>query len=460
MKQVKIADTTLSSNNRTLSFKEKLEIARKLERLCVDTIEISSITNVKPDTLFVRTISSFVKNSTISVGAGASLDSIKLAADSLSACKKKRIRIELPVSAVNMEYSMHKKPAKMLEYIKECFTLAKTLCEDVEFVAFDATRAEKEFLDKAIMTAVDSGATLVTLCDSACRLLPDDFSDFVKSIKEKVNIEIGVLCDNKNSLACAAGIMSVTNSGAAYVKTDAEGTITPLGEFCNMINSCKENYSLSCNVKFTELNRIVNQISWILSSEKTQSNITVSTDINKEDFVLSLSDTKETIKSFVEKLGYDLSDEDLDKVYEEFLHASEKKHIGAKELDAIIASTALQVPSTYKLDSYVINSGNIITTSAQITLEKDGEKLSGISVGDGPIDASFLALDQIIGRHFELDDFQISAITRGKEAMGSALVRLRDGGKLYSGTGISTDIIGASIRAYLSAVNKIVYEED
>ena len=121
---------------------------------------------------------------------------------------------------------------------------------------------------------------------------------------------------------------------------------------------------------------------------------------------------------------------------------------------------ALQVPATYKLVSYVINSGNILPASAQITLEKDGESLQGISIGDGPVNSAFLSIEQIIGSHFELDDFKIKSVTEGKEAMGQAIVRLRQNGKLYSGNGISTDIIEASIKAYLNAVNKIVYEEE
>ena len=117
------------------------------------------------------------------------------------------------------------------------------------------------------------------------------------------------------------------------------------------------------------------------------------------------------------------------------------------------------MPTTYFIESYVINSGNVISATANITLRKNDEKISGLSNGDGPIDAAFLAIEQIIGRHYELDDFQIQSVTEGREAMGSALVKLRSDGKLYSGKGISTDIIGASIRAYLNAVNKIVYEE-
>jgi 2-isopropylmalate synthase len=110
--------------------------------------------------------------------------------------------------------------------------------------------------------------------------------------------------------------------------------------------------------------------------------------------------------------------------------------------------------------SFVINSGNLIGSTASVVLEKDGEKISGLSAGNGPVDAAFLALEQITGHHFELDDFQIQALTEGREAVGEAIVRLRANGKLYSGRGVSTDIVGASLRAYVSALNKIVYDEN
>jgi len=135
--------------------------------------------------------------------------------------------------------------------------------------------------------------------------------------------------------------------------------------------------------------------------------------------------------------------------------------VGANELDTIIAGTSVEIPRTYKIKSYVINSGNIITPTANIELEKnDGEVLRGLSVGEGPIDAAFLAIEKIVGKHYELDDFKIWSVTRGYEALGMSLVKLRCNGKLYSGSGTSTDIVGASIKAYIHALNKICYEED
>ena len=148
-------------------------------------------------------------------------------------------------------------------------------------------------------------------------------------------------------------------------------------------------------------------------------------------------------------------------VYNAFLSIAEKKEsVSSKELDAIVASAALQVPPTYRLESYVINSGNIITATAHIKMWKDNDLLEGVSTGDGPVDAVILAIEQIIGCHYELDDFQIQAVTEGREAMGETIIKLRNGGKLYSGRGISTDVVGSSVHAYVNALNKIVYEED
>ena len=132
--------------------------------------------------------------------------------------------------------------------------------------------------------------------------------------------------------------------------------------------------------------------------------------------------------------------------------------IGPQELESIIATVSLQVPSTYNLKSFVITSGNEITSYAHVILERNGDEVKGFGTGDGPIDAAFLAVDEILGRQIELVDFKIDSVTAGASAMGSTTVKLRYENKVYAGKGVSTDVIGASIRAYLAAVNKICYE--
>lgn len=458
MKQIRIADTTLCREGNAFSFKEKLEIARLLEKLNVDVIELPEIRNVKADTLLIRTVSSFVKSSILSVGAGMSMESIELASAALSGAANGRIRIELPLSPVGMEYVCHKKPVKMVEWIACAVRTAREVCSDVEFCAVDATRAEEDFLREAIAVAIEAGATSVSVCDSAAKLLPDAFAAFVGEILGDVKIPVGVRCDNAHGMASAAAILAV-RAGVDCVKTAVGGNTVPLDGFSDMIKNCGESYGFSSGIRYTELHRNVGQIARILDNAKNEKSAVAFRSTDDVGIHLDSNDDKDTVSVAAAKLGYDLSEEDSASVYAEFCRVAEKRTVGAKELDAIIASTALQVPATYHLVSYVVNSGNIINASAQITLSKGEKTMQGVSIGDGPIDAAFLAVEQIIGHHYELDDFQIQSVTEGKEAMGSAIVKLRSDGKLYSGNGISTDIIGASIRAYINAVNKIVYEE-
>ena len=455
MNHIRIADTTLSDAKSNLSFKQKLEIARKLERLGVDAVELPEVGASKADSLLVRTAASFVKGSVLSVAATTSVEAIDRAAEALATAARPRIRVELPMTASIMEYTLHIKQNKMCDHVSKMVAKAKTVCDDVEFTAVDATRAEEAFLKDAIAAAVAAGAHKVTLCDDAAILLPDDFAAFVSRVTEGADVPVGVLCNNKNGVATAAAILAVKN-GAACVKTSIGGEATPLREFGALIKDIRENYGITSDIRSTELHRTIDQIEWIISGK---ARAVVTREIIDDGIRLSVNDTVDTVRENIEKLGYDLSDEDIKKVYEEFLRIARKKNVGVKELDAIVASVALQVPETYTLDNYVI-SGTKILSSAQISLSREGRSVQGIAIGDGPIDAAFHAIEQIIGRRFELDDFSIQTVTQEKEAMGSALVRLRVGGRIYSGTGLSTDIIGASVRAYISAVNKIVYEED
>ena len=456
MNHIMIADTTLSDPKSNLTFKQKLEIARKLERLGVDIVELPEVGAAKADSLLVRTAASFVKNSVLSVAAASSPDAIDRAAEALSTAARPRIRIELPMTASIMEYTLHIKQQKMCDHVKKMVEKAKNVCDDVEFIAVDATRAEEAFLKEAVRSAVEAGAAKVTLYDDAAILLPDDFAAFVIRVTEGVDVPFGVKYNNKNGVATAAAILAVKN-GAACVKTSIGGEATPLREFGSLIKDIRENYGITAGIRTTELLRTIDQIEWIING-KTRS--VTAREIVDDGVRLSVNDTVDTVRENIEKLGYDLSDEDIKKVYEEFCRIARKKSVGIKELDAIVASSSLQVPETYSLENYVINSGNRISSSAQIALNREGRSVQGIAIGDGPIDAAFHAIEQIIGRRFELDDFSIQTVTQEKEAMGNALVRLRVAGRIYSGTGLSTDIIGASIRAYISAVNKIVYEEE
>ena len=469
MKTIKMIDLTLREasalRETALTFKEKLETARALDRLRVDAIELMPIGDGKADQLANKTIASLV-SAPLSAAVDVNAGNVAETWESIRTARHPQLNVLAPVSTVQMEYACHKKAPAMLAAIAEQVKQCRFYSENVEFTAVDATRAEPEFLYQAVAAALEAGANKITLCDTAGISLPGEFADFVADVKahvpalESAELYVQVSDEIHMAAACAAAAIQV---GADGVKCAAAKAGYPtLEEIAHFVQVKGAALDIATNLRTTELNRTVNQIAWMLNTVKSEQS-PFDTGVSAEVSNVTMDDNDEIgeVVKVVKQLGYDLSDEDNAKVFEAFKRVAAKKHfVGTRELDAIIASTALQVPSTYRIESYVINSGNVITATANLTLERGGEKLKSVAVGDGPIDAAFLAIEQIIGHHYELDDFQIQTVTEGREAMGSALVKLRANGKLYSGNGISTDIIGASIRAYISALNKIVYEED
>ena len=467
MKTIKLIDMTLCQVNAlregALSFKEKLEIARALERLKVDGIELAPIGGGKADQLSNKTIAAMVSTSLIAAVEIAE-GSIEETWESVRGARHPRLNLLAPLSPALMEYSCHRKAPAMLQLIAEKVKAARGLCESVEFSAVDATRAEPAFLCQAIAAAIEAGANRVTLCDTAGIMLPDEFAAFVSGVRESVPALAGVrllvqVSDGMSmGMACAAAAIA---AGADGMKCTAVPAGYPtLEQAARFVEVKGAQLDLAANLRTTELTRVAGQLNRLLQPREANDSPLGNVAVGETAGVcLDANDEIGEVVKVVRQLGYDLSEEDNAKVYEAFRRVADRKHfVGTRELDAIVASTALQVPSTYKIENYVINSGNVITATANILLNRDGEKMRGVGVGDGPIDAAFLAIEQIIGHHYELDDFQIQTVTEGRDAMGSALVKLRADGRVYSGNGISTDIIGASIRAYISALNKIVYE--
>lgn len=468
MKNIKFIDVTLRESSAirdsALTFKEKLEIARSLDRLKVDAIELAPISGGKADQLANKTIAAMV-GTALCASVDIAEGNVEETWESVRTARHPQLNLLVPVSPVQMEYTCHKKAPAMLKAIAEQVTKARFFCESVEFSAVDATRAERAFLYTAIAAAIEAGASRVTLCDTAGVLLPDEFAAFVEDARTNVpamaDVELYVQISDEMSMASACAAAAIAR-GASGVKCTAVPAGYPtLSQLARLVQVKGDQMDIATGIRTTELTRTVGQLERMLKAEEASESPFGGVAIGETAGVcLDENDEIGEVVKVVRQLGYDLSDKDNAKVFEAFKRVASRKHfVGTRELDAIVASTALQVPSTYHIVNYVINSGNVITATANILLDHDGEKLRGVGVGDGPIDAAFLAIEQIIGHHYELDDFQIQTVTEGRDAMGSALVKLRADGRVYSGNGISTDIIGASIRAYISALNKIVYEE-
>ena len=466
MQKIRISDLTMKqiSEDFILSFKEKIEFSKLLDKLGVDVIELEGIKNSRTDSLRIKSIAAAVTDSTVAVPTELCEKSVTDAWSALKSAKAPRLQVPAPTSAVQIEYLFHKKPDAMLEAISNTVKACASLCPDVEFIAIDATRSEQDFLTSALKNAVAAGATTVTLCDTAGTMLPTELADFIKLQYEKLpelkSVTLGICTSNSISMADASAVAAV-KSGAMQISAAAYPlNAASLVNVARILAAKGDSIGATSGIRTTQITRIIDQINWMCQPGKKNAK-SIATEGADDDTFLTVHDDLAAITIAVSKLGYDLSEEDSLKVYNAFSQIAEKKErVGLKELDAIVASSAMQVPSTYKLDTYVITSGNTISATAHIKLLKNGQPVEGVYIGDGSIDAAFQAIEKITGCHYELDDFQLQAVTEGREAMGQTVVKLRSGAKVYSGRGISTDIVGAGIQAYLSALNKIIYEEE
>ncbi|MBQ3865678.1 MAG: hypothetical protein II776_02160 [Clostridia bacterium] len=460
MRKIAVLDRTLpklaGTRDIPLLAREKIALAQQIEGLGVDAVELPAVRSFKEDTIVHKTIVAALGDVEVMVPAGDTEESVEQAFEGIKEAARPVLVVSLPVSTVQMEYRYHVKDAKMIEKIASLTSKAKKKGCRVYFAAEDATRAAAGFLKTALRTAVENGADGVILCDDAGTFLPEKLMETVTMVKGAVNTPVFVSLSDGIGCACANAVAAV-RAGADGVFCAVTGEDSLLtGDLAAALTALGEEIGVESGLKQTEIH---SDISFMLK-KMTRTDPGPRATEEGRDVFLDGSSAPDQVDAAARSLGYDLSADDLGKVCEALARVCEKKSsIGAKELEAVIASTAMQVPSTFHLTSYQTTSSNLTAAMASVTLTRSDETLCGVATGDGPIDSSFKAIEQIVGHHYELDEFQIQAVTEGKEALGSALVRLRSQGRLYSGNGLSTDIVGASIRAYINALNKIVYEE-
>ncbi len=457
MRKIYVADYTIKKlaekSETKLLFREKTAVADCIDSFGANALELPAVKDKKEDSLIFRTISSRVKNSAVCITVGLTSESIEESFNVIKDAKTPVLQVSLPVSTATMEYRYHLKAPKMLVKAADLVKKCKEYCENVEFIAEDASRADKSFLCELIKVVKENGASAVTLCDDAGILLPDDVAELVKTVKSSCDIKVYVLINDVLNMAVASSVSAVV-AGADGVKTAMSGDdVLKTSEFCKAVFTKGEALGISTDLKTTKIHSDIVKL--------VKKSVVKDNDKEAHDggIILDGDSTLEEVSEAVKSLGYELSDVDNKNVYRALMTVCEKKtSVGSKALEAVIASTAMQVPSAYHLESFMCTSGNLCGSMANVVLKISGKLLNGVSSGDGPIDAAFRAIEQCIGYHYELDDFQIQSITEGKEALGSTFVKICFNGKFYSGYGLSQDIVGASIRAYLNAINKIVFE--
>ncbi len=461
MKKINIIDVTLKKlleeREVSLLFREKSAIATSADLLGVDVIELPQVKNFREDAIIYKTISQNVQNAVLAIPVGFDIKGVEMAWECIKYAKKPRLQVELPVSTIQMEYVYHVKQEKMLSQIIELVKQAKNYTSDVEFSALDATRADVDFLLKVVKMAQENGATCINICDNAGNSTPDEIAVLVEKVKNEVSVPVSVQVSNRIKMGVASAFSAISKGVDGLKCAIAGKDVLLTGEISDAISVCGASVGAKIQLNVTKIHASIDELLSKISSK----DLSVATDVSdKNKIMFDSSSTLKDVNKVATSLGYDLSDSDLGNVFDALIKVCEKRGtIGAKEFEALIASNAMQAPSTYHFETYTTTSSNVSTSMSQVTLKVKGEIISGVSVGEGPIDSAFRAIEQCIGHHYELDDFQVQAVTEGKEALGSALVKLRNRGKLYSGNGTSTDIVAASIRAYVNALNKIVAEE-
>jgi len=502
MDRLIIFDTTLrdgeQSPGASLNIREKLEIAHQLNALGVDVIEAGFPIASPGDYEAVQEVARQVKGPVICGLARSVKKDIDRAYQAVKHAKRSRIHVFLATSKIHMQYKLKKAESEILKTAVWAVKYAKDKVEDVEFSPEDASRTEKRFLYQVIEAVIDAGASTINIPDTVGYSTPYEFGDVIKGIRQNVpNIDkavISVHCHNDLGLGVSNSLAAVLN-GARQV----ECTINGLGERAGNasmeeivmgIRTRKDIFDISTNIKTKKLyktSRLVSRLTGIpvqpnkaivgrnafsheagihqdgLLKEKTTYEIMRPEDVGfgQTKLVLGKHSGRHAFKARLKKLGYALSDKDLDRAFERFKKlADKKKEVFDEDLGAIIEDEiGTSVPEIYRLISFQALCGNQIKPNATIKLRVDDKNRTGTSDGDGPVDACYKAVEAITGIKGKLTDYQLSSVTRGKDAMGEVSIRFMYKGKEVSGRGASTDVIEASVKAYVEAMNKIAYRK-
>ncbi|GAB6138771.1 2-isopropylmalate synthase [Halanaerobaculum tunisiense] len=497
---VKIFDTTLRDGEQSpgvsLNVKEKVEVAKQLAELEVDVIEAGFPVVSQGDFKAVKKIAQEVSGPVIAGLARATKKDIDRAWEALQAANKPRIHTFIATSPVHMEYKLQKKPQEVLESAVKAVKYAKTYTNNVEFSAEDAFRTDKDFLCDIVEATIDAGATIVNIPDTVGYATPEEFGGLIKYITDNVpNInqaEISVHCHNDLGLAVANSLAAIKN-GAQQVECAVNGLgeragNTALEEIALVLNTRHDRFDQQTTLKLDEISRISRLVSHLTGmpiqpnkaivgknafahesgihqhgviEERTTYEIMDAQTIGleKNNIVLGKHSGRHAFKDKLEKLGYQLDQVELDSAFKRFKELADKKEeFTSLDLEAIIEDEISQVSQVYQLDLLQVTSSSGLAT-ATLQMEKAGEEITESACSEGgPVDAIYQAINRITGLDCTLNDYNIDAVTGGKDALGEVVVKLEHQEEIFIGRGVDTDVIKASAKAYNNAINKIAGE--
>ncbi len=500
--RIKIFDTTLRDGEQTpgvsLNIQEKLEIARQLVRLGVDVIEAGFAISSPGDFLAVKTVAENVKGVTIASLSRAVEKDIDRAWEAVCNAESPRIHTFIATSDIHMKYKLKMTEEEVLERAVAMVKYAKKYCSDVEFSAEDASRSRTGFLYRIVEEVIKAGATVVNIPDTVGYSSPEEFGLLIKGIRENVpgieKADISVHCHNDLGLAVANSLAAMKNGA-----TQLECTVNGLGERAG--NASIEEMIMGIHTRrdyygdvthridtkqIYRTSKLVSSLSGInvqpnkaivganafahesgihqhgvLSEKSTYEIMTPeSIGLSQNRMVLGKLSGRHAFDERLKEMGYNLSPDEVSKAFERFkILADKKKTVLDRDIEALVEEKVSEVAEVYKLNSYQINSGNKVIATATVSLSKNGVPVMEAATGDGPINAAFKAIERTVGFELELQDYSLKGVTEGADAQGEATVRVIKDNRIFVGRGVSTDIIEASVKAYINAINRIIGEQ-
>jgi 2-isopropylmalate synthase len=502
MERIFIFDTTLRDGEQIpgacLNAREKLEIALQLARLGVDAIEAGFPISSPGDFEAVKAIAEKVKGTTIVALARAVREDIEAAWNAIKGAERSRIHVFLPSSDIHIQKKFGTNREKQLERGLEALKYAKSLCPEIEYSPEDASRTDPEYLVKVVEQVIAAGATVVNIPDTVGYAVPEQFGGLIAYLKQKVsgidNIVLSVHCHNDLGLATANTLAAVEN-GARQVECTMNGLGERAGnasleELVMAIRTRKDYFGYFTEIDHKEIMKTSRLVSRLMGMPVQANKAIVGANafahssgihqdgilkdrstyevIRPEDvgitahaMVLTARSGRHALKQKISEMGYALGEQEFEAVYNQFLVVADKKKQVYDEDVAVIVQDIifadLDHGKLYMLESYKVTTGNGEVPEARVRLRREEVIMEATSQGDGPIDAIFKAIDKVVGAYHKLEDFQVKAVTETKEAMGVATVRVSREDFRALGRGSSTDILKASAKAYVQAINRLYW---
>lgn len=495
---IKIFDTTLRDGEQTpgvcLEAREKLEIAQALTKMKVDVIEAGFPIASPGDFAAVSKIAAHVKGPVIAALARANKKDIDAAASALKKAETSRIHTFIATSDIHMEHKLRMTRDQVLAHTVEAVKYAGRFAAEVEFSAEDASRSDWDFLCQVYSAAIAAGATIINVPDTVGYTTPDEFGALIRYLREHVNdVEkaiISVHCHDDLGMAVANSLAAVVN-GASQV----ECTINGLGERAGnasmeevvmALHTRPEYYKVASSIDTHHIYRTSRLVSALTGVGISPTKAVVGDNafahesgihqhgvlnhsltyeimrpetigLTGNSIVLGKHSGRHAFEERLRQMGYDLSEEELRELFGQFKElADRKKVVYDRDIEALVNEKSGSGAEWYRLVYHHVVSGSQTLASASVRLKVNGNMIEQASCGSGPVDATFKALEQAIGFEVNLKDYQLKAVTSGKDALGEGTVRLERNGRIFTGRGLSTDIIEASARAYVNALNKML----